>query len=353
MEKNRKQMEYLNTLRFLSVVLILFTHYNYQCYSLYVNNNILSTFFYNNNLWTYIITSGITGKLALAMMCIISGFLVAKKFNKKEDPDFYKFVLNRYIRLMIPIFFIGTVYAIIRIIQNQSIGFADYISGVFWPGSIKIDDHLYCIGDFFIGNILLAIITHYTKNSKYSKLIYIPIIFVLYKIEKIWIMSTIIGGLTYELCIYLKEKNILKYWNLIFVLPISIVAISGEESNIAYFKYTIVSMIAVIYIYCLPKLQTILNFNKINKIKKYSYSMFISHGIVYSLIGEKIIKLMGFIKNDYLLEITTFIIIFIVDLIIAGIIHYVAENKMYDKLTGFIINDKKQLRGEVVNEKNK
>ena len=81
--------------------------------------------------------------------------------------------------------------------------------------------------------------------------------------------------------------------------------------------------------------------------------MFISHGIVYSLIGEKIIKLMGFIKNDYLLEITTFIIIFIVDLIIAGIIHYVAENKMYDKLTGFIINDKKQLRGEVVNEKNK
>ena len=45
MEKNKKQMEYLNTLRFLSVVLILFTHYNYQCYSLYVNNNILSTFF--------------------------------------------------------------------------------------------------------------------------------------------------------------------------------------------------------------------------------------------------------------------------------------------------------------------
>ena len=353
MESNKKQMEYLNTLRFLSVVLILFTHYNYQCYSLYVNNNILSTFFYNNSVWTYIITSGITGKLALAMMCIISGFLVAKKFNKKEDPDFYNFVLNRYIRLMIPIFFIGTIYAIIRIIQNQAIGFADYISGVFWPGSIKIDDHLYCIGDFFIGNIVLAIITHYTKNNKYSKLIYIPIIFVLYKIEKIWIMSTIIGGLTYELCVYLKEKKILKYWNLIFVLPISIVAISGEESYITYFKYSIVSMIAVIYIYCLPKLQTILNFNKINKIKKYSYSMFISHGIVYSLIGEKIIKLMEFIKNDYLLEITTFIIIFIVDLIIAGIIHYVAENKMYDKLTSFIINNKKQLGGEVVNEKNK
>ena len=74
---------------------------------------------------------------------------------------------------------------------------------------------------------------------------------------------------------------------------------------------------------------------------------------MYSLIGEKIIKLMGFIKNDYLLEITTFIIIFIVDLIIAGIIHYVAENKMYDKLTSFIINNKKQLGGEVVNEKNK
>lgn len=82
-EKNKAekkpQLEYLNTLRWLAVVLILFTHFNYQCFNNYSQADILTPFVYSKNNWTYIITSFLTGKFALSMMCIISRIFSCKK----------------------------------------------------------------------------------------------------------------------------------------------------------------------------------------------------------------------------------------------------------------------------------
>ena len=98
--EQKKQLEYLNTFRFLAVVWIVFAHFNYQCFSNYFNQNLLSDFFYNSTFWLSWLFYGITGKYAVAMMCIISGWLVAKKFYKKTV-DFGKFIWNRYLRLML------------------------------------------------------------------------------------------------------------------------------------------------------------------------------------------------------------------------------------------------------------
>lgn len=293
-KENKPQLEYLNTLRWVAVILILFTHYNFQCFNNYSENDILSTYIYNQNIWTYFFTSCLTGKFALSMMCIISGFLVARKFANNQV-EFGKFVYTRYLRLMIPIFFVGTIYAIIKLFNGEMIPITSYLKGVILPGNISIDDHLYCIGDFFIGNIIVGLIAHLFSEKKYFKLIYIPIILILFITDKIWIMATLFGGITYYACTYLKDKSILNYWQLILIIPIILLFSFGEESNQTYLRYCISNMILLIYIYCFPKIQKILNWERLNKIKKCSYSMFISHGILYSLIGTNII---GSVKRN-------------------------------------------------------
>ena len=198
MEK-KKQLEFLNTLRFLSVILIVFAHFNYQCFSYYFSENILENFCYHNTSWLYWIFYGITGKYAVAMMCIISGFLVAKKFYRKAI-DLGKFIFNRYLRLMLPIFVTCTIYIIIRIIQGNYISLSSYLNGVLWLGNNGINEHLGYILDFFLGNVFIALLTYLFSNRKYFPLLYIPLMILLYNMEKIWILSTIIGGFTYHLC---------------------------------------------------------------------------------------------------------------------------------------------------------
>ena len=209
MEK-KKQLEFLNTLRFLFVILIVFTHFNYQCFSHYFSENILERFCYHNTSWLYWLFFGVTGKYAVAMMCIISGFLVAKKFFRKAV-DFGKFIFNRYLRLMLPIFITCTIYVIIRKIQGNYIALSTYLNGVLWLGNGTINDHLGYILDFFLGNVFIALLTYLFSNRKYFPLLYIPVMILLYYMEKTWILSTVIGGFTYHLCEIIKEKKLYKY----------------------------------------------------------------------------------------------------------------------------------------------
>ena len=124
--EQKKQLEFLNTFRFLAVLWIVFAHFNYQCFSQFFSENIFENYLYNPSSWLHWIFYGITGKYAVAMMCIISGWLVAKKFYKKSV-DFGKFLLHRYIRLMLPIFATCTIYAIILWLQGKSLSVGTYL----------------------------------------------------------------------------------------------------------------------------------------------------------------------------------------------------------------------------------
>ena len=84
MEK-KKQLEFLNTLRFISVIWIVFAHFNYQFFSHYFTENILENFCYNNTSWLYCFFYGVTGKYAVAMMFmpLAIPLLIPKKEQKK------------------------------------------------------------------------------------------------------------------------------------------------------------------------------------------------------------------------------------------------------------------------------
>lgn len=238
---------------------------------------------------------------------------------------------------MLPIFFVGTIYGIIKLISGNAIPFINYLKGVLLPGNISIDDHLYCIGDFIIGNIIVGLIAQMFSHKKHYKLIYIPLILLLYFTDKIWIMAALFGGLSYYICEYFKNKKVIKNWQLVFIIPFIIIFSCGDESNFTYLRYCISNMIFLVFVYCLPILQKVLNWNGIKKIKKYSYSMFISHGMLYTLIGYNIINFVrqiGF-TNDYIVEIISFMIIFIIDIVISAVIYELAEVKLYKLINNF------------------
>lgn len=338
MEK-KKQLEFINTLRFIAVIWIVFAHFNYQCFSHYYTENILEGFCYHNTSWLYWLFYGITGKYAVAMMCIISGFLVAKKFYRKSV-DFGKFIFSRYLRLMLPIFVTCTIYVIIKMVQGNFISMSSYLNGVLWLGNNGINEHLGYILDFFLGNVFVALLGYLFSNKKYFSLLYIPLILLLYYMEKIWILSTVIGGLTYHIGEFIKEKKAYKYWYLLLIIPIIWYLPRGEENNNKiYIKDTIACSLIMITFYCLPKLQNLLNWNRLKNVKKISYSLFVTHGLVNSLFSGYIVeyfKNINIISNVYIVQLVTFLIVLAIDLIISSIVYYLVENKLYHYINQFL-----------------
>lgn len=342
--EEKKQLEFLNTFRFISVIWIVFAHFNYQCFSHYFPENIFETFLYNPSSWLYWIFYGITGKYAVAMMCIISGWLVAKKFYNKKV-DFGKFLFNRYIRLMLPIFVTCTIYTIILLMQGKTMSLGTYLAGTLWPGNNGINEHLGYILDFLLGNVLIALLTYLFSQKKYLPILYILILIILYFMGKVWIVSTMIGGLTYHLCEFMKEKKRYHLWYLFFIVPVVWILPRGQESDFIYLRDSIACSLIVITFYCLPSLQKIVNWNGLKNIKKISYSLFITHGLVNQLFSGYLVeqfKNANNIQNMYIVEGITFLIVFIIDLIIAGVVYYLIENKLYHTLNHFVekrVND--------------
>lgn len=77
----------------------------------------------------------------------------------------------------------------------------------------------------------------------------------------------------------------------------------GEETSIIYLRDTIACSLIVITFYCLPKLQSLLNWNKLKNIKKISYSLFITHGLVNIVFSEYMVeyfKNIDIISNVYI-----------------------------------------------------
>ena len=135
------------------------------------------------------------------------------------------------------------------------------------------------------------------------------------------------------------EKKLYRYWYLLIIIPIAWYLPRGEENYKIYLRDTIACSAVVITFYCLPKLQNLLNWNKLKSIKKISYSLFVTHGLVNSLFSGYIVqyfKSTNIISNVYILQLITFLIVLIIDLIISGFIYYIAEYKLYSLINKFL-----------------
>ena len=161
------------------------------------------------------------------------------------------------------------------------------------------------------------------------------------------------GGVTYHLCEIIKEKKWYHYWYLLFVIPIVWWLPRGEESNEIYLRDTIACSMMVITLYCLPKLQVLLNWEKIKGLKKISYSLFVTHGLVNQLFSGYLVlyfKNNHLITNVYLVQLVTFLIVLAIDLVLAGMVYYLVEYKLYSFISQTLSKKMNQYQIDLLEE---
>lgn len=166
--------EWLNLIRFLAIFYVLWTHYEYACFAeiFPMGTNIEEMFFFPPALSSWLLY-GYTGKYAVAFLCVISGFITAWGMENKNVSEFWRYLLKRYLRLMVPVWGIVTFTLGIRaVLEMESYGLWEIFSGLFIPGSKVFYGHFWCLSSFLIGNCLIFLIMKGVKRlTKYQRTI--------------------------------------------------------------------------------------------------------------------------------------------------------------------------------------
>lgn len=162
--KNHEHVDYIDTLRFLSVLFILFTHFDTQCYFQVTNVIMFERFLSATHIASFLF-SGWTGKYALALMCVISGWCVAKAYQSKET-RLEQFIVNRYIRLVVPVLIVSTIIYMCSFLGENHISVGEYVASAFYLGTDFLNPHLWCIDEIFIGSVVSQIMFMNFKEER-------------------------------------------------------------------------------------------------------------------------------------------------------------------------------------------
>lgn len=322
------KLDYIDTLRFLATFLIVFAHYDSECFNYFMQSTVTEIFFFPG-YWTGWILFGHTGKYALAILCTISGFLTAMKYHGSQKCDVGAFVIGRYLRLMIPILFANLLIMFYHIATGGTVDILTYIRTGLTPGNMEINRNLWCIGAFFIGNLLLCLLCYLRERLTWADWLYLPLLVVLALMGQTWIFAVVAGGMSYVAAAWCKEKGLFHTWHLVIIVPVLWLLIRGYEDDLMYYRDILAGFIIMVTFYCLPVLQKLFAFPHMKWIKKMSYSLFIIHGMTLFIVGPvwNLIQSWG-IESYYGIFISMFILIFLFDLAIAFVVYYLAEVKL-------------------------
>lgn len=324
----REKYDYIDTLRFLATFLIVFAHFDGECFNYFMQSTVTEKFFFPG-YWTGWFLFGHTGKYALAILCIISGFLTAMKYYGSQKCDVGAFVIGRYLRLMVPILFTNLLAMIYCIATGTAVDILHYIKTGLTPGNMEVNRNLWCMGAFFIGNLLVCLLCYLKDRVEWADWLYLPLLGVLALMGQTWIFAAAAGGLSYIVAVRCKEKGFLHTWHLVFIVPVLWLVIRGYESELMYYRDILAGFIVMAVFYCLPALQKLFAWKRIKWIKKMSYSLFIVHGMTLFIVGPiwNLIQSWG-IQGYYSIFVSMFILVFLFDFAIAVVVYYLAEGKL-------------------------
>ena len=179
---------------------------------------------------------GWTGKYALALLCVISGFLVAMKYEGKDTCDVGSFVITRYFRMMLPVMACNLLFGILLKALGEQVGVFYFLKESIVPGLNSVNRNLWCIGSFLWGNILICLICYLQKQGIRSLWSYAVLLPILICLQDVWLLATVAGGACFGIAGWLKRKAPVNNWWLIGILPIIWLLPRGEESTIMYYR---------------------------------------------------------------------------------------------------------------------
>ncbi len=342
--ETKDKYHYIDTLRFLAICFIVFAHFDGECFQYFMGSTLSQSYFSRDSV-TGGLLYGWTGKYALALLCVISGFLSAIKCSR-SNCDTAEFIIKRYLRLMLPIMGTNLIFGCWLAVLGESINIGMYVKSSLIPGLAGTNRHLWCIGSFLVGNILICFLNKIrTGNARIW--LYLPLLAVLLILQDPWLFAVVLGGFAYELAQKLKEKQIINNLWLLGIVPLVWWLPRGEETTLMYYRDMLAAAVIMISFHCLPVLQKIMAWKWLNKLKKYSYSLFIVHGMTLFLLGPvwKVIQQLG-IYDFHGVFVSFFVMIFAIDLVIAIVIYYLFEENLYKKLVKLLLSNENKKQRE-------
>lgn len=344
--RTKDKYDYIDTLRFLAICFIVFAHFDGECFQYFMGGT-LSQLYFTKDSATGWLLYGWTGKYALALLCVISGFLSAMKCSR-SDSDVGEFMITRYLRLMLPVMGANLIFGIWLTILGEKIDVAMYLKSSLTPGLTGTNRNLWCIGSFLIGNVLICLLSKVRSRSGMGSWGYFPLLAVLLLLQDPWLIAVVLGGFTYELAQWLREKQLVNNWWLLGIIPLVWWLPRGEENTLMYYRDISAAAIIMITFHCLPMLQRIMDWKGLRKIKQFSYSLFIVHGMTLFLLGPTwgVVQKLG-ISGFYGVFISLFLMTFAIDLVIAIVVYYLFEVNAYKMLVKWLLPKRGQKQPEI------
>lgn len=341
----KEKYHYIDTLRFLAICFIVFAHFDGECFQYFMGSTLSQLYFAKDSATGWLLY-GWTGKYALALLCVISGFLSAMKCCR-SDQDAGEFMITRYLRLMLPVMGANLIFGVWLSILGEQIDVAMYLKSSLTPGLTGTNRNLWCIGSFLIGNILICVLEKIRDRSGTGIWLYLPLLAVLLFLQDPWLFAVVLGGFVYEFAQKLKEKRLMNNWWLLGIIPLVWWLPRGEESTLMYYRDTLAAALIMVTFHCLPVLQRIMGWKWLGKLKQYSYSLFVVHGMTLFLLGSTwgIVQKLG-IHDFYGVFVSLFLMTFAIDLVIAIVVYYIFEVKAYKMIIKCLLPGKKQEQPE-------
>lgn len=375
----KRTTEWLSFFRCLAILFIIWAHYEYQVFALYEGTNLSMKYFFppaKSACFFY----GITGKYALAVLCVISGYITALQCRNGKIKSVVSYTLTRYVRLLLPITGVAVLYIIAHIVTGGELRIQKALQGLFLLGSDAFDRHLFAILYFFLGNILIVFLFRVSgKRTKVYGLSLLGIsmvllvlvlkrwrllggftteeilkyqwLFRIYQENLIWIAATMLGAFAATFSEwYLKSKK-RSWWFLLLLIP-AYYLVRGEESTVIYVR-DILAAVCVILAVDLSKASCV--FNKLAQgtvmkpLTAISYGMFVSHGIVNSYFSQPFLaSIQRSVEGVWVRYVLGLASMTVVTVFVSSIVHIIMEKKLYQYLVssvdGYFANRKNMRR---------
>lgn len=268
---------YLDTMRFLAALWVFTTHFIAA---------------YRKNLFVYWTTmpfslflEGVSGKLAVAVFCVVLGYLACE--NGQRNTGTFRYVIKRYIYFFSLELVLNTIYVVvtnagflslapqsmgIQQIIYSSVFLKDNIVGVFW-----------CQRPLFIGSLLCFINGKYNLSWREVLVQSIVMIF----IGQTWIGIALLGNLAERLLQKEEVNAVLKKWWIQLLLMIAVsILIKRPESNTTYLIDGICMMVVVLIFANSRWVRAILEHERLQNVNKHYLGVYLGHVMVFMSVGH-------------------------------------------------------------------
>jgi peptidoglycan/LPS O-acetylase OafA/YrhL len=269
---------------------------------------------------------GLTGKLAVALFCVMLGYFAASKFSS-DGVCYEKYVAYRYLQFVAPLFIVNVIVSVNTFNGFNIIVIRQIISDSFFF-SYKIVPTFWCMGPFFVASLLIALIAHLTREDQNKQIAwFITALIVSLLIGETWVGICVMGAILYNV-IYRDYQWMKNGFALIGLVVCTYFLVRSPESELTYIRDGVACSLMLIVAFNMPMIQKSLDIKITKWLGLTSFFLYLVHVPVQVILTPSIIRFFARNVPANTVLMGSYIVTFTADVLLAFILY-----KMVDQIT--------------------